>query len=112
MSKTRKSSGHSTLANSFMAPSSKIKLSLQPSRDSCIKDKGKDMSQRMRDLIATMYPGIKVGHTNCIPKYIFVPSTKGWLWNSEDAVTVVSGTTGLQINKTKIFISKQNNKLS
>lgn len=46
-------------------------------------------SVRLSDLMAAMYPGIKVGHQYCAPRSMLVPKTMGWLWNTEDTVVGV-----------------------
>lgn len=34
-----------------------------------------------------LYPGIVVGHINCVDSPVFVPKNMGWLWNITDEVT-------------------------
>lgn len=44
-------------------------------------------SVRLSDLMAAMYPGVKVGHKHCVQRPLLVPKTMGWLWNTEDTAT-------------------------
>lgn len=55
-------------------------------------------SVRLSDLMAAMYPGIKVGHQYCAPRSMLVPKTMGWLWNTEDTVV------GVPVNKSPYFL--------
>lgn len=51
--------------------------------------RSKYKSIRLSDLMAAMYPGVKVGHKHCAPRPVLVPGSMGWLWNTEDTATGV-----------------------
>uniref|UniRef100_A0A1B6L6F2 DUF4776 domain-containing protein n=1 Tax=Graphocephala atropunctata TaxID=36148 RepID=A0A1B6L6F2_9HEMI len=57
--------------------------------DSTPRTRRTKKSLRLSDLMAAMYPGIKIGHKYCVQKPMLVPKTMGWLWNTEDTATGV-----------------------
>uniref|UniRef100_A0A1B6C8B4 DUF4776 domain-containing protein n=1 Tax=Clastoptera arizonana TaxID=38151 RepID=A0A1B6C8B4_9HEMI len=59
-----------------------------------------------------MYPGVHVGHKNCIEPHIMVPNKMGWLWNLEDDCSGLKKRQGWRPGAIPKIIYRRNKKQS
>jgi len=86
-SKSKGSSKQSMNLHTDVIHSQNGSVSKFMSNSTSLKSKTLKKSIRLSDLMAAMYPGVKIGHKYCVERPLLVPKTMGWLWNTSDTIT-------------------------